>query len=98
MILWKFKEEFETRENFPCEKFRWVIQTGKWFIEIINQYKLKDLTEWTNSSTLVYGVEFTKHFEIGSEHIYYDGTHCFFSIGWMHIRYHNPNCKKCRSN
>lgn len=31
----------------------------------------------------------------GMDHVYYDGNHCLFSLGYLHFEWHNPKCKKC---
>lgn len=96
-ILFKFKEFPETRENFPCESFRYIIQIYKYGIEYNLQYRYKDDNEWRDSHTDNYALNITKHFHLGFEHIYYDGPHCFFSLGFIHLGYRNPYgwCDKC---
>jgi hypothetical protein len=27
--------------------------------------------------------------------MWYDGPHCFFSLGFIHFAWQNNNCKKC---
>jgi hypothetical protein len=113
MILWKFKEFPETRgENYPCESFRWVIQTDSWSgmkacgdrfagvsIEISTQVKFRDRKEWTQGCQY-YCVSVTNAWKLGSEHIYYDGPHCSFSMGFLHFSWTGWNgwCKKCESD
>lgn len=96
MIIWKSKEELETREDFPCRAFRWVLEISRYGIELINQHQRKDTLEWYYSHTLRYGVNTTNEYVgFGSSHMYYDGPHCFLNFGWVCIQYVNYTCKKC---
>lgn len=95
MILWKSKEEPETREGYPCSAFRWVFEIGKWYIGFSHQYKYKSTGEWNSSHTNVYLITITDSFILGSWHGYYDGPHCTFSLGWIHFCWGNWNCKEC---
>lgn len=99
MIIWKGKEELETRENFPCRAFRWVLGVSKYGIELIHQHQHKDRLTWNYSHTLRYGITFTSEYMgFGSTHMYYDGTHCFLNLGWIVLQWVNQNCKKCMSD
>lgn len=96
MILWKSKEELETRPTFPCRAFRWVLNLSNYGIELIHQYQFKDRSDWCFSHTSRYGINVTKKYQgFGSSHFYYDGPHCLILLGWLTIQYVNNNCKKC---
>jgi hypothetical protein len=104
MILFKFKHrEAETLVgvaplfNGSCQAFRWTFQLGLFYMGFIYQYKRDDV--WHDNHLLNYLVSVTKHFHLGIDHVYYDGPHCSFSLGWVHflwsggIRTHW--CEKC---
>jgi hypothetical protein len=103
MILWRFKETPETREDFPCSAFRWVIETSYgpscMSIGVVHQYQYKDTGEWHSSHTTVYEVGLARKFKFGREHWYYDGPHCSLSLGWLRFWWGgDPRtgwCKKC---
>lgn len=98
MILWKFKEEPETRgDNYPCSAFRWTFQIRKWGLGFIHQHKFKKTGEWKSSHTRLYMVNISKYLRLGSEHWWYDGPHCFFSIGFIHFNWGGwrGSCDKC---
>lgn len=40
-------------------------------------------------------MSFTKHWHWGSEHGWYDGPRCSFSIGFIHFNWNFLDCKKC---
>ena len=96
MIIWKSKEVPETRTGIPdpCQAFMWTFQLGKFYAGLIHQYKWHD--EWHDSGVQHWLISITKHFHLGSYHLYYDGCHCTFSLGFMHFLWSNDNCKKCR--
>jgi len=97
MILWKSKEVAETRigEYYPLA-FRWMFQIGKFYVGFTHQYKSKHDNKWHDNHSVNYLISITKYFHWGSYHLYYDGCHCTFSLGWIHFLWSNDNCKKCR--
>jgi hypothetical protein len=99
MIIYKFKEIPETRIGFPNSAFRWVFVIEKWSIGFEWQYKDKTNREWNTCHSQVYEIYFGKPFQFGTQHIYYDGPHCMFSLGLIHFCWGgNPFtgwCKKC---
>ena len=89
MILFSFAHEPETRkhasgEPYPCLAFRWTVQASRWRLGIIAQHQTDDEV-WRDTHSRIFGVSVTKHWAFGSEHIYYDGPHCSFSLGPIHI-------------
>lgn len=95
-MLILFKEHPETRgEHFPCSAFRWAFEAGRWHIGFVHQHKWKESGKWQSSHTSVYEMYISKHFAVGDTHLYYDGPHCMFSLGWIHFIWGNSNCKKC---
>lgn len=57
-----------------------------------------DGTHWRLVS-IPFAANITPHFDIGEEHIYYDGPHCSFSLGYLHLCWEgDPRtgwCEKC---
>ena len=79
---------------------RTVLLVEKWgrgvSLSISDQF-LRD-GEWNLSHIGETGVSITPHPSWGSEHMWYDGPHCFFSIGFIHFRWTNWRCKRCSSD
>lgn len=94
MILLKSKEKPLPYYNGGL--YRSTFQIWKFGFGFISQYKFPNST-WTNSHTAVYQVSVTtNYFKIGSYHTYYDGPHCFYSLGFIHFQLGgNWNCKHC---
>jgi hypothetical protein len=88
-----FKEEPEVRPNFPCTAFRWSFQLDLDFIGIVHQYQIEN--KWYDSHVMVYSVALLKDWKWGFDHFWYDGPHCFFSLGPIHFQWWNDSCKKC---
>lgn len=53
-------------------------------------------TEWRTKGGYLY-VSLTTHFDVGPQHIYYDGPHCSFSLGFLHFAWNLWHCNKCES-
>jgi hypothetical protein len=103
MILWKFKETHEEKaeyDNVGRRGWRWVFEaTGwneGWGIGLQRQVIFHDSEKPEWASRCEYFVaNVTRHFALGQQHIYYDGPHCSFSIGWLHLNWSYWWCKKC---
>lgn len=93
-MLIPFKQIPETRKGFPCLAFRWTFQLTRYFVGFVHQAQMED-GEWRDSHTLVYGLLYNKKWRWGFNHFYYDGPHCFFSIGPFELQWSNEGCKKC---
>lgn len=101
MIILKFLNKKETRipkESYVCSDFRWTFQIifyRGFTIGFVHQHKING--KWYDSHVMKYIISITKYFHLGSDHVYYDGQHCMFSIGFIHFCWLNDNCKKCYS-
>lgn len=108
MIIWKFKEEPETRGDepgntidWPCKAFRRVIEfsIGRdgFHLGLVNQHQWKSTGEWRSSHVGNLEVYVNGNWAWGAEHFYYDGPHCMFSLGFIHFHYPARGgwCKKC---
>lgn len=103
MILWKSKINRNVRE---CAKdsisgFRTVFEVGffsnwrdGWGIGFVSQYQEKDTGEWHLASHY-HEMTITPHWRWGREHIYYDGPHDSFSLGFIHFVWSGAWCQKC---
>ena len=102
MIVFSFKEEPETRENYPCLAFRWTFQVGFWHVGFVHQAKSKESGKWNDSHTRAYEIHLVKRFALGMEHFYYDGPHCSFCLGWLHFCWggnlFTGQCNKCEGD
>lgn len=96
MILWTSKPTSDNPSEY-VDLHRWVIELTWYGIGLCGQYHLRESNEWKTSHSNTYAINFTRHFCLGPEHSYYDGPHCFFSLGWVHIKYvpRGGWCKKC---
>jgi len=90
-----FKEEPETRPNFPCTAFRWAFQIHWDFIGFGHQHQIDG--KWYGSHTMVYAIYVMKDWRLGFEHFWYDGPHCQFCLGPFRFQWYNANCKECNS-
>lgn len=63
---------------------------------LIRQYKSEG--KWQDSQLEMYDVSLTPHFDMGTEHFYYDGPHCMLDLGFLHFYWRNWNCKKCHAD
>ena len=100
MILWKSKEDPEDRgDAYPNSAFRWTFQAGEWHLGFVHQARDRHTGEWNNGHARNYEIWITKHFRLGIQHVYYDGPHCSFSIGWIHFNWsggiRSGWCTKC---
>jgi hypothetical protein len=95
MILYKTKEEPDTRDCAAFHAHRTVLELYRWGISWACQGKRKSNNEWQSLHFDDTGIEVNSHFSIGFKHVYYDGPHCFFALGFVHIRWNSWDCKKC---
>lgn len=106
MILFKFKATPEIRDlepgntvDWPCKAFRWVIEISLdrhgFSFGLVNQHQLKSTGEWKSSHVDAYMINVTRHWAWGSDHFWYDGPHCLFSLGFIHVCWVNHACVKC---
>ena len=85
-----------TEENEYGYANRWALVFCLAGINWSMQYKHKDSTEWRTCHSSSYGFWFRKHSRWGFEHLYMDGSHCFFDIGYLSIQYNGvKHCEKC---
>jgi hypothetical protein len=92
MIIFKFKKHPETRgEGFPCKAFRDVIEASidrsGFEFGLFHQYQHKSDGSWNTSHTDCLSIAITSYWSLGESHAWYDGPHCVFSIGFLHIHY-----------
>ena len=100
MIIWTGKET-EPHTEAP---WRWVAMRWRWVCEVFPVFPFsiefskqhnRNGGPWEDGSGEYFGLSVTKYFSLGPEHMYYDGPHCSFSIGWLHIFWSLGECKKC---
>ena len=103
MIFWKSKEVPETREGFPSKAFRWVLD-GK-VSRKEKEAHFGFFYEWQHetgkwiTTNVIYAVSLNSFWMWGSNHTYYDGPNCSFSIGPIHFTWSGhpmtSECRKC---
>lgn len=87
---------FNWFDNEINDVYRWILELEKWSISLTVQHKNKKDRAW-HFSNLGFSIYITKNFRFGSNHIYFNGSHCVFSLGWVHF-YRTPLsrwCEKC---
>ncbi len=102
MILWKSKESplSSLGEGAAC---RWIIEVEKYkkafSFGLYYQFRYKPKDEWYTSHSSLYEVVIGRYFSWGEDHMYYDGPHCSFSLGFIHFHwsgnFNTGECKKC---
>lgn len=70
-------------EHMGLRAWRWVLQVGVGHVSVDMQLRHNG-SAWRTVHTWL-GANFTKHFRLGQYHTWYDGPHCFFSLGWLHF-------------
>jgi len=99
VIIFKFRESILARVP-QVTKYRWVLEavvnrihwTGFGF-ELNVQVK-DEASEW-HLGYDYRSVYLSTDWGWGSYHIYYDGSHCGFSLGFLHFNWTNAGCRKC---
>jgi len=78
--------------------WRWSAHIGMWkngaYISVDQECLLRG-REWSQQGMNYFSASITHHFMLGSEHLYYDGPHCSFSLGFLHLNWRYWWCKKC---
>lgn len=74
----------------------------RWFaLEWVPEYKHSEErypnSEWRQSHRGI-GFCINKNWLWGSSHWWYDGEHCFFDLGFLHIWWAKNGCKKCHED
>lgn len=94
MILFKFKQNNKQTDYITGS--RWVLDIGWKYIQIAYQYCDKS-GEWQFPAAAYYSINLTSHWAFGRHHMYYDGPHDSFSIGFIHFCWSGKWCEKCRN-
>jgi hypothetical protein len=101
MILFKFREQILARVP-QVTKYRWILEavvnrdrywTGFGF-ELNMQVRGDADTDW-HLGYDYRSVYVSTDWSLGPYHIYYDGPHCGFSLGFLHFNWTNAGCRKC---
>lgn len=96
MILWTGRETTAYATSY-VSAHRWVVELSGCSISLVSQYRVRTTGEWRPSHVDCYAVSLTRHWAVGQEHVYYDGPHCFFSLGPLHVQYvpRGGWCERC---
>jgi len=76
------------------EKHRWVFEVKPLFAGLSFQYRSDKLDKWLYKGRY-YTANITNRWRWGRSHVYYDGPHDMFSIGYLHFLWQGDWCKKC---
>jgi hypothetical protein len=102
VIIWKSKEIIGPRDFAACSVHRTVLDVSWLSFTIEREGKFKSTydkyEQWRTVSTPFSLWLNVKCWEVGSWHIWYNGPHCGYSLGWLKIGWENWNCKKCGSD
>ena len=71
---------------------RWALHVNRWSISVESEDLWDE--EWC-PGTAYFDMSLTSYFSLGGSHGYYDGPHCSFSLGWLHLNWSYWWCKKC---
>jgi hypothetical protein len=78
---------------------RFGLDAGLFYAGVVSQCVRRPEEVHLGRYWLRLGVAFTSTFALGSQHTYYDGPHCSFSLGWLHISWEGHlltgDCAKC---
>lgn len=80
--------------RFPLRQWRWVIEAKKWSVLVNQEVSFGQDRDWRHAIDY-FGVSITKHFHLGHHHFYYDGPHCNFSLGYVHLNWSLGGCNRC---
>lgn len=108
MILWRGREEAETRHEadgtpYPCDAFRWTFQAsasrGGLSAGFVHQHRFRSSGLWQDSHVHCYELALMPAWRWGRAHLYYDGPHCSLSVGFLRVLWGglHGNCDICRA-
>lgn len=99
MILWRSKSQHETRPlilKVP-RAWRWIFEIANYGIGFQEQVRFSEYDDWRDG-VRYYMIYLTWHFYLGFRHVYYDGAHCSFTLGFIQFSWtgdRNGYCSKC---
>jgi hypothetical protein len=79
----------------PEKDFRWAIDISFSSLALTNVVRGDEEKNLWRPVGRYFGIYINRHWSWGSEHIYYDGPNCSFSIGFLHIAWSWNFCQKC---
>lgn len=102
VIIWRSKVDTETEIKFPDSgrrSWRRTIEVTPfevhWYHEV--RWEKDGVTsEWRQFEGKNIKIDWSWKFE--SDHCWYDGPHCWWRVGPLHIYWPRNNCKKCHED
>lgn len=99
MILFTWGEQTEPEVKFADmgkRSWRWALNVEFFSIGVWLQTSSERNNEWRFGPDY-YDVSVTKHFSLGQEHFWYDGPHCSFNLGFLHVNWSgsDSDCERC---
>lgn len=109
MILWRGREDVEATpaiERLGRRAWRWVftvecptrIHGTLWRLTIgfDQQVRFIDREDQTPRDGVdYYLLTVDDWWHLGPSHAYYDGPHCGYSLGYLHLNWRGADCKRC---
>lgn len=100
MILWKSKIKREAAEAYvDCGIRTWrrVLDIGWLSVSFHSEVKFRTDTPEESEWLWCQGtsISITKRFSLGTDHVYFDGPHCIYSVGFIHLCHEPDWCTKC---
>jgi hypothetical protein len=97
VILWTGKATTEPKveyEHCGIRSWRWrfTAEFGGFWLEQQVRFSGED-GEWRQARA--HGFFVDHRFRLGSDHVYWDGPHCGFSLGFLHFNWQPDWCLKC---
>lgn len=96
MIL--FTHRLESPFNDYYDARRWALELAAANSAVYLSYQTellsKETKEWRGVGSY-FVASLSTRFRWGSDHGYYDGPHCSFSLGFLHFAWSHWWCKKC---
>lgn len=98
MIVWSSgtiaKDEKVEHESMGIRSWRWVLDIEWGSIDLRQEIFCTAYRGWHRANAY-FNISVTPHCLWGSDHTYYDGPHCSFSVGYVHFNWSYWWCEKC---
>lgn len=84
-------------EGASLRSWRWALEVHFTSIELFEEYSRDGGITWSLANRY-YTLCITKRWAMGEYHLYYDGPHCSFSLGFLHYNWSGEWCTECMPN
>lgn len=74
----------------------WTLEVSPWSVGLYERWKAADDPPGEEGRLSdEYSANLMRHWGLGGYHAWYDGPHCCFSVGFLHLNWRNWSCEKC---